>query len=133
MSVCVLSLLWYPSNHSLPAFRVEWSKARARSERWREEVMILREEMRRTLTSLLFFSNMWIGRGGPSTLILLSRDPNICEGLTAYANRRSHTFASLHHRFHSMWNGLEKGDNPVTENVPAVSEEALMELEGGDI
>ena len=121
------------SDYPLPAFRIEWSKARARSERWREEVMILQEEMRRTLVSLRFFSELWTARGAPSNLVLLSKDPIVREGLTAYADYQSHIFASLRRRFHLIWSGLENGDGPVTEAVPTVSDEALMELQGGDI
>jgi hypothetical protein len=95
--------------------------------------VILQEEMRRTLVSLQFFSEMWASRGGPSSLITLSRDPIICEGLTAYADYQSHIFGSLHRHFNLIWNGLEKGDNPITEPVSVVSEEALLELQGGDI
>lgn len=95
--------------------------------------MILREEMRRTVVSLKFFSQMWNERGGPSTLVTLSRDPIISEGITAYAEYQAHIFTSLHRRFESIWSGLEKGDDPITESVPVVSEEALSELQGGDI
>ena len=132
-SVRTLPRIQYISDRSFPAFRVEWSKARARSERWREEVMILREEMRRTLQSFQFFSDVWTTRGSPHSLLGLSRDPIIREGLTAYADYQSHVFASLRCRFHSIWSGLEKGDDPIVEPVSAVSEEALLELEGGDI
>jgi len=115
------------------AFRVEWSKARARSERWREEVMILREGMRRTLESLQFFKKMWSSLGAPSNLVVLSQDPIVREGITAYAMYQSHIFTSLHHRFQSMWSGLEKEGDLITEPMPVVSEEALLELQGDDI
>ena len=95
--------------------------------------MILQEEMRRTLVSLQFFSDMWAAHGCPSTLITLSRDPILCEGLTAYADHQSHIFASLHRRFRLIWDGLEKGDKPIAEPASVASEEALLELQGGDI
>ena len=123
----------YLSNFSPPAFRIEWSKARARSERWREEVMILREEMRRVLVSLRSSSDMWTARGTPSCLLLLSNDPIVREGITAYADHQSHIFASLRGRFDSIWRGLEKGDKQATESVSVMSEEALLQLQGGDI
>lgn len=133
MSVCTPSQILYFSDRSLLAFRIEWSKARARSERWREEVLILREEMRRILVYLDRFSDEWAARGGPSSLLLLSCDPIIREGLTAYAEYQSHTFSSLRRRFHSLWSGLQKEDDPLTEPVSVASEEALLELQGGDI
>lgn len=95
--------------------------------------MILREEMQRTLVSLEFFSEVWGERGGSSSLIDLSRDPIVCEGLTAYTNYQSHLLASLHLHFHSIWSGFEKEEDPVVEPISVVSEEALLELPGGDI
>ena len=115
------------------AFRIEWSKARAQSECWREEVLLLREEMRSTLAFLKLYAGVWSARGCPSSLVVLSRDPAVREGITAYTEHQSHVFASLHDRFHSIRNGLEKVGNPVSEPTPIVSEDALMELPGGDI
>lgn len=89
--------------------------------------------MRRTLAFLEFYESMWSSRGCSSSLTNLSRDPAISEGIGAYAHRQSHVFASLRHRFHSIWNGLEKAGSPVVEPTPVVSEDALMELPGGDI
>ena len=95
--------------------------------------MILQEEMQHTLQSFQFFSDVWTMCGSPHSLLDLSHDPIICEGLTAYTDYQLHVFTSLHCRFHSIWSGLEKGDDPIIESVSAVSEEALLELKGGDI
>lgn len=95
--------------------------------------MILREEMRRTLASLDHFSRMWEGRGCASSLVCLSRDPVVSEGLTAYAEYQSHVFRSLHDRFKLIWDGLEKEDNPITEPVSVASEETLLGLQGDDL
>ena len=118
----------------LLAFRIEWSKAYARGECWREEVLLLREEMRRTLVFLDHTSRMWSARGSPSSLIILSKDSAVTEGLRAYANYQSNVFASLSHRFRSIWTGLESAEVPTIEpTMPDASEDALMELPGGDI
>ena len=39
--------------------RVRWFRARADMERWQEEVIILREEFRRTYRTFMFFSYAW--------------------------------------------------------------------------
>lgn len=115
------------------AFRIEWSKARARSERWREEVLLLKEEMRRTLVFFEFYSAMWNTRSSPSSLHGLSEDPAVREGIVAYAHHQSHVYASLARRFRSIWNGIEKVEDPATEPTPVASEDAVMELPGDDI
>ena len=117
----------------LPAFHIEWSKAYARSERWKEEVLLLREEMRRTLVFLDHSLRMWSTRGSPSSLATLSKDSAVTKGLQAYANRQSHVFASVRHRFRSIWMGLENAEIIATEPIPTASEDTLMELPGDDI
>ena len=44
---------------SLDAMRIEWCKARARANRWTEEVDLLKEEMRRTEQFLEWHANWW--------------------------------------------------------------------------
>ncbi|KAJ7916471.1 hypothetical protein B0H13DRAFT_2231608 [Mycena leptocephala] len=44
------------------SLRVEWSRAKARKQRWEEEVLILREEMRRVLRYLEWQSGWWLAR-----------------------------------------------------------------------
>ncbi|KAJ7657040.1 hypothetical protein B0H17DRAFT_1185830 [Mycena rosella] len=44
------------------SIRVEWARARARKVRWCEEVMLLREEMRRVLRYLNWQADWWRGR-----------------------------------------------------------------------
>ncbi len=41
------------------ALRVDWSRAKARKNRWDEEVDLLREEMRRELRYLLWEKTSW--------------------------------------------------------------------------
>ncbi|KAJ7734861.1 hypothetical protein B0H16DRAFT_1664965 [Mycena metata] len=60
--------------------RVEWSKARARADRWREEVILVEEEMRRTIQYCLWKARWWEER------LDVRRDitPAPVEGLRAY-------------------------------------------------
>ncbi|KAF7312647.1 CxC2 domain-containing protein [Mycena indigotica] len=44
------------------AVRVQWAKARARRDRWTEEVLLIREEMRRVLRSLWSIQQQWLER-----------------------------------------------------------------------
>ncbi|KAJ7751019.1 hypothetical protein B0H14DRAFT_2541294 [Mycena olivaceomarginata] len=46
-------------HHLHESIRVEWARARARKDRWDEEVMLLREEMRRVLRYLEWQAQWW--------------------------------------------------------------------------
>ncbi|KAJ7893230.1 hypothetical protein B0H13DRAFT_1625288 [Mycena leptocephala] len=58
--------------------RVEWSKARARRDRWVEEVQLLHEEMKRVLRTI---QGEWAARAEARSDI----DPELAAGLRAYA------------------------------------------------
>ncbi|KAJ7892452.1 hypothetical protein B0H13DRAFT_1573647, partial [Mycena leptocephala] len=66
--------------------RVEWMKARARADRWREELTLVDEEMRRVLAFCAWKANWWEARlvpvrdGGRGEI-----SPALAEGLRAYA------------------------------------------------
>lgn len=61
--------------------RVEWLKCRARAARWKEEVRLLDEEMRRSIEFCMWKARWWRDRLDcrPSTT------PHLAEGITAYA------------------------------------------------
>ncbi|KAJ7586193.1 hypothetical protein C8J56DRAFT_1052565 [Mycena floridula] len=79
---------------------VEWSKARARSRRWREEVKLLKEEMRRVRESLLFLANLWRER---ATRIRLEEDAAMRSGLAAYAFLQEDHSLRTQRRFQLLW------------------------------
>ena len=92
------------------ALRVEWAKARARSLRWSEEVMLLKEEMRRVRKTLDWKASWWDDRQeGWSGL-----DAAASEGVKAYAARQARIQRDLHTRFTRLW------DQPL---VPFVRDE----------
>ncbi|KAJ7065910.1 hypothetical protein B0H15DRAFT_958483 [Mycena belliarum] len=61
--------------------RVEWTKARARADRWREELMFLEEEMRRVLMYCNWKAVWWSERKRARSGV----SPELAEGLYAYA------------------------------------------------
>ena len=81
------------------ALRVEWAKARARSLRWSEEVMLLKEEMRRVRKMLEWKASWWDNRqeGWPGL------DAAASEGVRAYAARQASIQRNLHARFTRLW------------------------------
>lgn len=84
---------------ALAAVRVEWAKARARKTRWEEEVLLLREEMKRVLRFLDWKIHWWEDRSG-------SREdevPQVRGGLTAYALRQAALLRDIRSRFRQRW------------------------------
>ncbi|KAJ7831676.1 hypothetical protein B0H13DRAFT_1915348 [Mycena leptocephala] len=79
--------------------RVEWSKARARRDRWVEEVDILREEMKRVLRFLRWIQVEWRRRAE-----LRDIDPQLAAGLKAYALRQVAVHRRIAAGFHVGWN-----------------------------
>ncbi|KAJ7715473.1 hypothetical protein B0H16DRAFT_1805290 [Mycena metata] len=87
------SWLWYSATTSVEVdahgklhadIQVEWSKARARADRWREELVLLEEEMRRTVEFCLWKAKWWEEQLG------LREDvaPALVEGLEAYGREQ---------------------------------------------
>ncbi|KAJ7837463.1 hypothetical protein B0H13DRAFT_1912461 [Mycena leptocephala] len=79
--------------------RVEWVRAYARKKRWEEEVMLLREEMRRVLRYLAWQSGWWRQR------IELREDasPEVAAGIRAYALKQAHSHDRLGAFFERKW------------------------------
>ncbi|KAJ7112012.1 hypothetical protein C8R43DRAFT_1138947 [Mycena crocata] len=75
--------------------RVEWSRARARKLRWTEEVMMLREEMRRVLRYLATRADWWRESVGARSDV----SDVVGAGLRAYALKQ----ASWHTRLAAFW------------------------------
>jgi hypothetical protein len=65
--------------------RVEWCRARARALRWREEVQLLQEEMRRTVAHLFWKATWWDNQSGANVLV----PDDILLGLKADASKQA--------------------------------------------
>ena len=112
-------------------YQLEWSKSYARSQRWQEEVELLKEEMRRTLEFLKWKSSVWLTK--TSLTSDQSTSSALREGLNAYAYRQADVFLSLHDRFLSLWQGLTVSSGaPDQAPVPVQTEEAMAGVDGGD-
>ena len=114
------------------AYQLEWSKSYARTQRWQEEVKLLKEEMRRTLEFLKWKSSLWVIKSSKSDPFLPSA---LSEGLRAYTFRQADVMMSLHNHFLSLWHGLEGLSNSPSDLAPfpAQLEEVMQGVEGGDI
>ena len=131
-NVCVVLRGWALSNSAFLAYQLEWSKSYARSQRWQEEVELLKEEMRRTLEFLKWKSSLWSSKASFRPDDPLSSA--LHEGLTAYALRQANVFISLHDHFRSLWQGFKTLDSSSSELAPATVqlEEMMQGVDGGD-
>lgn len=79
--------------------QAEWAKSRARAARWSEEVMLLKEEMRRTLAFLHWRADWWEKKP--------SRWPGVStqleEGIGAYARGQAKLQRDLALHFAALW------------------------------
>ncbi|KAJ6461547.1 hypothetical protein C8R47DRAFT_1225796, partial [Mycena vitilis] len=103
-----LSWIWYAASTSTYtdtaplALRVEWCKAYSRSNRWHEELVVVEEEMRRTIESGYYAERQWRARATARTVMLGTTRPiddAVKEGVRAYAleqaDRERRTCAKL--------------------------------------
>ncbi|KAF9470843.1 hypothetical protein BDN70DRAFT_901798 [Pholiota conissans] len=77
----------------------EWARSRARVLRGKEEVMILKEEMRRVLAFLDWKARWWRAREGVKSGV--SKD--LAEGLTSYAHGQAALQEELSTHFRRLW------------------------------
>ncbi len=79
--------------------RIEWAKTKARAERWQEEVILLREEMRRAIVFMEWLAKEW-------TLRAINRpnvSPELLQGLVAYAYKQANVQTSFAAGYARRW------------------------------
>jgi len=80
--------------------RVEWAKSRARAARCREEVLLLKEEMRRVIAFLGWKMEWWTDRRATRTDVT---NKDLLEGLQAYAEVQADLQKALKEDFCTKW------------------------------
>lgn len=79
--------------------RVEWAKSKARADRWAEEVILLREEMRRVIQYFHWKANWWVSQGGLRTDV----STDIQLGLIAYASKQATMYRCMAKAYALHW------------------------------
>ncbi len=82
----------------VPALRIEWCKTRAQAHRWREEAILVLEEMKCVKA---FF--VWEGQ----TWLLWAAQEDVSEGERAYALCQVHMRAHMRSRCIEVWKDVE--------------------------
>ncbi|KAI0712134.1 hypothetical protein C8Q76DRAFT_693826 [Earliella scabrosa] len=113
------------------SLRVEWCKARARAARWSEEVELLQEEMRRTITYHEWAAAQWPARVDTKFV----ERPDYREGANAYARRQAAVRTSLRDFCKRTWQHVPQwvclggADADEDENLPDLVSLAETETE----
>jgi len=129
-----LSWIW-TTNSRLPdandegddILRSEWAKSRARAERCREEVLLLKEEMRRAVAFLDWKTKWWLDR----RLTRNNVSKELAEGLAAYAEGQAELQKELRDHFCMLWK-MPLVDNVATSASGEESEEGDDDNEEDD-
>ena len=100
-----------PSDEGDDILRAEWAKSRARAARCREEVLLLREEMRRVLAFLEWKSSWWLDR--ENLRVDITND--LAEGLKAYAQTQSDLQRALKEHFCAIWQSPLTDSDDISE------------------
>lgn len=79
--------------------QVQWSKARARLERWREDKVMLQEEMRRVLAFFEYKATWWTGQRARRS----DEGVALQQGVAAYADKQADIYRRLAKKFASQW------------------------------
>ncbi|KAJ8475268.1 hypothetical protein ONZ45_g15673 [Pleurotus djamor] len=111
--------------------RIEWAKSRARCLRWTEELLLLKEEMRRARVTLRFRAEQWIERSKPWSIP--SSDPILNQGRSAYAARQASVHERLLTHFTTIWSqaphkrsAMAAVPPPGIQDSLSVDDESLM-------
>ena len=93
------------------SMQVEWSKARARMRRWNEELLIIKEEMRRAIVYHKWRAAWWRER----SLLREHADATILSGISGYAHKQATICTHMAERCAVYWlpHLKEKGFTPV--------------------
>ncbi|KAF7366851.1 CxC2 domain-containing protein [Mycena sanguinolenta] len=108
------------------AVKVEWCKAYARVKRWREEFLLLQEEMVRCLHTLEWQAKLWDQRANPAHYTgKVAYAPTHLVGAMAFAARQAALRRKLAIRFRRLWWHLS--DRIAGPGVPALSASSGIE------
>jgi hypothetical protein len=105
---------------------VEWAKSRARAFRWKEELMLISEEMRRSVEFCRTMARIWDSRKD-----LRSKDlrieSHILEGIRAYAVEQAETERKRASIWTADWLSLqERGREVLDKSLKEIEEDIAL-------
>jgi hypothetical protein len=119
--------------HVSSALRVEWAKAKARADRWEEEVILLDEEMRRVLVFCGWKNTWWKEQIANRPEGLAGVSSELAEGLSAYAESQAAMETALAMSFAGKWKAVRERARPLINKLmnlePADGESIIEDVE----
>jgi hypothetical protein len=112
-----------PNDDGDEILRVEWVKSRARAARCREEVLLLKEEMRHVVAFLDWKTKWWMDRREARTDV----KKDLLEGLQAYAEVQGDLQMMLKDSFCTLWR------LPLDSNTGGLQDDVHDDGDGDDV
>lgn len=78
---------------------IEWTKTKARAEIWQEEVLLLKEEMRRAIVDMEWWAQQWNTRVNAHPNV----SPDLLQGLMAHAYKQADIQTSFAANYAQKW------------------------------
>ncbi|KAJ7702934.1 hypothetical protein B0H16DRAFT_1347222 [Mycena metata] len=132
-----LSWIWYTAKTTDPdeaelveALRVEWCKAYARMRRWREDVVLVEEEMRRTIEYGYWASVEWLARANARTNRGGSEE--LEEGLVAYAFEQADREDRTCGKLTADWAAIRAKGRAYLANEVVAGEHVIVDIVGDE-
>lgn len=104
---------------------MEWAKAKARADRWEEDVELLDEEMRRVLVFCEWKADWWMKQ----VPLRRALDAPLAEGLHAYASEQ----ADMERRIHLAWSKEWASARVLAKRITGGSSFITQDAEAGPI
>ncbi|KAJ7917979.1 hypothetical protein B0H13DRAFT_2231340 [Mycena leptocephala] len=130
----VLSWIWYTATADDRGeggglhddIRVEWTKARARADRWREELIYVDEEMRRVLEYCSWKAVWWDMRRAARTGV----SAELAEGLSAYTTEQAVRERTWERMWGQKWSAVRaRARLALADEVVDVTQGVALEVE----
>ncbi|KAJ7028998.1 hypothetical protein C8F04DRAFT_963379 [Mycena alexandri] len=131
-----LSWIWYTAKATDPdeaelvegtTLRVEWCKAYARMRRWREDVVLVEEEMRRTIEYGYWASCEWLARASARSSRV---SEELDEGLVAYAWEQADREDRTCGRLTADWAAIRAKGRAYLANETVAGEHVIVDIVG---
>ena len=88
------------------SMRVHWARCQARADRYEEEVMLIVEEMGRTLRYFEWKKSWWLSLQSIREQSPSPPSNEVCLGLRAYSSRQANVYSALISSFSTRWRKL---------------------------